>query len=716
MDNGVLNTMRLTIEANNLVSNTTQWFTIDGYPGVSAFSVDSPYVYALATEDKLTLYRFVLDNQLDIQNITVISSLNIDSIKAMEFAPRGRYLYLSRGSILYALDIIRNTLDTVLDFGFNIENLQLTPLVDLAVRTSENKLSIVNDLDNPHFLAIEDISFYDVDNDLNYPSGWFPVVYFRHEPDTIQMSVPVTFYVEPRFNDAGFSTIIWNSYGDTIYDVYFDFEVNSSSLRVGFKSRFTGLIDVFHGEDSTYIRAYLPYNVYIEWPMWPEEFFWLEPQSVTLAIPEYPYDSVRWYYNLQYMPVYDDETSIETDYPGGYEVEAFFNGGAIKQNRTSIRYVPESIFDSLDIKYEVKFTDSDEFYDAKQGEVDIQAFNRRDVQINCFVDDTNNVLRDGRELDFYYLVGDSVVSGNQVNVRLNDNGDFLVLGAVNYLDKYLFTALIFRTDTMFIDYGDTLIIKYLKPLKLVFNTTKTGYNQDSSQYWVIANIGTPSVVSPISYNQSESNFLLKDFSCIYYLSQPLPVSEPLELELNGDQQVYLYEPQAAGDDSAYIIFDCPVVFSCDAQMSLNDFMQENEPQEETILVHESAITGRFYHIPFGIYRPDQFPDQDMSVLSLSPMDISSFGYRDKLVIFKASPELGQLENIDLIDENTSVSVKKLNDTVFELKTFGIVMSRHGRLRVSIGSQDQPLVDYIPYYIEGMEQKANFGGNFVRPCA
>ena len=710
--NGILSIMQLTVDSINLVSSTMQWLSVNGIPRVSAFSLDSPYVYALATDDKLTLYRFSLDNQLDIHTIEVGSSLNIDSIEAMEFAPGGRYLYLSRGNVLYALDIQGNSLDTVLVNEAEIKNLQITPLGDLAVRDVDGRLLFVNDLNNPHFLTVEDLSFFDIDNNFNYPSGWFPLVYFKHEPDTIQLSVPVTFSVVPRFNDPGFSTIIWNSYGDTVHLNDFTFDVVTTDLQVGYRAEFSGLIDVFSGLDSSNIESFMPFKVYIDWPKWPDEILWLEPQTITLAIPDYSYDSVRWYYNFQYMPDYDDETSVETDCPGVYEVQAYFEGGGVRQNHTNIRYVPGSIFDSLDIKYNVKFSNSENSYDAKQGEIDIQAFNERFVQINCMVDDTNNVLRNGRRLEFYYLVGDSVISGNQANVKLTENGDFLVLGAVKYLDKYLFTALIFKTDSMFIDYGDSLIIRHLKPIKLVFNTQRVGYNKDSSEYGIIANIGTPDVVSPINYDQFTSDFLLKDFSCVYYLSRPIPLAEPIEIIVNGDQQVFLYQPQAASDDSTYIIFDSPVIFSCNGQMTINDVLQNIEPVEGSVLVQDSAVTGLFYHIPFGVYRPEVMPEQTIHVSNMYPDDISSFGYRDNLIIFKANPEPEQLRNIDLFDEGTSLAVKKINDSVFGVKTFKIVMTKRGRLRVSIGSGDQPFEQYIPYYIEGVNNKANFGGNFI----
>ncbi len=712
VDNGALNIMQLTIAGNNLSTNTTQWNIINGTPRTSAFSVDSPYVYALATDNKLTLYRFELNNQLNIHGIEVGTSLDIDSINAMEFAPGGRYLYFSRGDILYALDIRTNELDTVWEAQGEIKNLQITPLGDLAVVYDAGFLTFLSNITHPHFLATEDLSFFDINNEFNYPSGWFPLVFLEHEPDTIKLMEPVTFSVTSRFENSSFGAVLWNNLGDSIQANALTFDVSLPRLKVGFKANFTGKIDVFAGNDSTHIEALFPYKVYIEWPKWRPDIFWLEPKTEPLAIPDYQYDSVRWFYNFEHLADYDDETELDAEKPGVYEVEAYFKGGIYKDNRTFIHYLPESIFDSLDIHYEVKLENGQSYQlEGAMGEDDIQAYGNHGAEINCVVNDSNNVLRNGRQLEFYYLIGDSLISDRQVSFKFKDNGNFLVLGIIKYLDRYAFRAIIFKTDSMLLDYGEGLTIRYLKPLKLIFSKERLGFNEDSSQFYVLANLGSPNNVSVFEYS-SPGAYKLKDFSHIYYKSLPVSINEPIRVSVNGNEDMYYYQPQSPGDDSSYIVFDGPVIFSLKAQQTLQDYLETADVDDGMYMTEDGVIQGKFYHVPFGVYRPQSAPDGNLYVYSLSPEDISSFDFSDKLSIFIAKSDTQQVIDLELYDKNSSLFVKQLNDTVFELKTFRIVTSKRGNLLVVVGMGDQPFSKLIPYRIIGIEKVKNFGGNFI----
>ncbi len=716
--NGQLSTAKIRVDNGSLVVSDVSWLSLPDQMKVSAFAPVSPYVYVCASNSDVYVYRFALDAAYNIQEIAFDKSYDIGNVTDLQLATGSNILYFTANDSLYALNLSTDKVSTFEAYG--VKSLFLTPFNQLlAIGYNIYKIS---DINHPDLARTDLWNWANYPVFYNYPSGCFPVVWIDYAQDTIRLYEPVSFSFYTRYPDLINDVLLYNNLGDTAYNSL-DFEVSQPAFSVYATADFyssqvysnTGIVGLknwFSGKNN-YLAAFY-------WPEWPDTIICIDTPEVTLAIPDYSYTGVRWFYNGQQLTDFDGLTEIVARKPGEYYVEAQFQDYTKTEN-TLILFKPELLFDSIDISFafsEVQRVDTFQgVFQVILPETDT-VFN-----IGFVIDDPDGILAD-RTIEPYFIVDRKKYDQLNISVPLNFNGEKVILAGIKYLNKnYLRPVKLIRTAGM-VSFGDTLRLRYDKSLDLVLNHQKIGYSQDSSRYYVLLNDkkmsytllnGSYTSASVTDYNGNivNADYTFSEADFLYYDNQPLESYRYAALQVNNGDSVYLVKDHPDFGDSVIIVFDYPAVFSFDGPEPFTNIFAA-DPQPEEYFFENTVADLWVYHIPFGVYYPEQ-SDVDPG----DTIDLIEYLYFDSLqnsvLGLSLQPKNTEpvLKSFDVQDMDYLLSVIKQNDTVYTITPFKLLQADRGNLVVYGGdSSSYSVTDTIPYMILLPDKISKFGGNVL----
>ncbi len=724
----------------NLKITPQDWLTLDYEPVASAFSPDSPYVYALASNSKLYFYKVVLNQSEQIQSLTLINSIGYTGVRAIELASDS-IAYFCDSAKIYGYNLNNGQLKQVYTSYYDepLDFLQLTPNDKIIFGTTKGWIGEINDLE--HITNAFVIDQYLANNiRLNYPSGLFPFASISYDQDSLIYYQNADFHVRSKYPGYWLSTKIILNDGDSVNTADLTTKIDKINYKLNYQVIYNKrVIASFGPNDDSIFTNTMPYKVYVKFDNWKKEYWCLDTPDVLLQVPDYDYDSIYWTYNGQRLEDYDGDTSLLAKFPGYYTVNMYFQGGEYRELSTSIHYVPESIFDSLQIHYQLTLSDGRSFVDTNY--VELAPDKDYKVKIKWLITDTANTLRDARVIEPYFLYEGKLTKADSLSVDLGSVGDRLLVAMLKYKDKFYLRRITFKRDFKPLVSDSVIRIPYRKKFMLYFASDRFGYNYDSSAYYVKVLPLKPEYVVAEEYGTNDyiQDLPTTSLNFVFYTADLIPASKNIGVYTESETKLIenLYVQPQGVSDSSYLIFDFPVYFSNSADTTLSQVVSKMQPTGQYYFFTDSIRKVLVYHIPYGIYSPQNIQLQVINStdgLYIQTTD-NSFEEPFYSIFYKLKSDLSDLQDVNLYDnandvanstapiDETNIStsgfggagsfnIQKLSDTTFELETFRILVSTRGTFLFTANFRSSYLEDTLHYEIYGIKDIPHFGGNFL----
>ncbi len=739
--NSSVSFVELTVDSlGNLKINPQDWLSLDYEPVASAFSPDSPYVYAIASDNKLYFYNIELNQYGQIQGLNLITSVSHNGITAVELASDS-IAYFSDSSHIYGFNLKTSKLQQVYEYYGDgaLSFLQLTPNDKIIFGTHSRLVGIISDIDHISNAFVEE-QYLSLKADLNYPAGLFPYVSVYYDEDSLIYYRYADFHVRTKYPSYLMSTsIVTNDSDDSVHSADLTTKIDKINYKlhcfVAYNKR---VIASFGSTDDSVYTVTMPYRVYVKFDNWKQEYWCLDTPNILLQVPDYDYDSIYWTYNGQRLENYDGDTSLLARFPGFYTVSMYFQGGDYRELSTSIHYIPETIFDSLQIHYSLTLSDGRNFIDTNT--VYLKSGLDYKAKVKWLITDTANTLRNGREVEPYFIYEGKLTKADSISIDLGINGDRLLVALLKYKGKFYLRSIVFKRDFKPLVCDSIIRIPYRKKFMLYFASDRLGYNVDSTAYYVKVLPLKPEYVVAQAFGTDDfmQNLPTSSLNLVYYVPDLVSVSQKISVYSESGSQLLenLYAKPQTVSDSSYYVFDFPIVFSNSADTSLSALIASMKPIQQYYYFTDSVRKAFIYHIPYGSYKPQNIGQQTIS----SPDDLFVPSVANSMdepfyrFYYKLSNDLRDLQNVNLFDNANDVvsiqtagnfsdttggfggtgsfNITKIADTAFELETFRILVSKTGTLLFTANYKDSYLEDTLHYLIYGIKNVPHFGGNFL----